>query len=63
MPEYLILSVYRSGKFYKPMIRAKFKKEKAERTYKIFRASDEGFLSRERALDYGMKTLATGHFI
>jgi hypothetical protein len=63
MPEYLILSVYRSGKFYKPMIRAKFRKEKAERIYKIFRASDEGFSDRERALDFGIKTLAAGHFL
>ena len=63
MPEYIILSVYRSGKFYKPMIRAKFKRDKAERIYKLFRASEEGFLSRERALDFGITTLIAGHFL
>ena len=63
MPEYLILTVYRSGKYYKPMIRAKFKKDKAERTYKLFRPSEEGFLSRERAFNFGMTTLIAGHFL
>lgn len=59
--DHLILTVYKSGATYKPMIRANSGKK--ERIYKFFAASAEGFAERERALEFGIQQLKRGRFL
>jgi len=63
IPEYLILRVYKTGAYYKPMILARFPKLKQEKIYKFFTASAEGFSEKERALEFGIKQLTAGKFL
>ena len=63
MPEYLILSIYKSGKYYKPVIRAQFKGNKQMKVYKFFTASEQGFSERGKAQDFGLQMLKAGKFL